>query len=119
MKEHLAVVPLASSQSVTRNTTAYTGKARFRMTTGFAIVKIKSSAGSITVTQQCSIDGEEWFDAVDTDGTAIGAVISAMTVGSKYIQVSPVLAPWIRYKIVEGDVATTVVSLHLVFQELI
>jgi hypothetical protein len=116
MKKLLAREVLYSA-SVGQAATVYTSSSRFYSATGYAAVVLVSSAGSITVTQQVSQDNATWYDPVDEDGTAIGAVAAAMTVGGRYIQVSPIVGQYIRYKIVEGNTAATTVTLTLIFQE--
>lgn len=108
------------SVSVSQNTTGYSDGFDTSMNNGFIAVLITSSAGSITVTQQCSVDNDNWYDPVDEDGTAIGAVVSSMTVGTKYIQFSPVMAPFSRFKIVEGNVgATTVTIAKVIYKDVL
>lgn len=102
---------------VARNATAYTSSVPFSRATGEIAVEIISSAGSITVTQQCSQDNSTWYDPQDGSGSALGAVVAAMTVGSNYVCPSAVLAPYLRYKIVEGNTAATTVKLRVIFQE--
>jgi hypothetical protein len=103
--------------SVSQAATVYSDVVKADLSNGEVALEIVSSAGSITVTQQCSIDGYAWSDPVDGAGNALGAVVAAMTVGTKYVVPSAVVAPLIRYKIVEGNTAATVVKLRLIFQE--
>jgi hypothetical protein len=105
---------LCSALTVNNNT-QYTSAAKFYTTSGYACVLVVSTAGSITVTQQCSPNNVDWYDAVDSSGNALGAVVAAMTVGTKYIQYSPVLCEYIRFKVVEGGTASTNVTLTLIY----
>jgi hypothetical protein len=121
----IAIEKLMVKISITRNSTKYSDVVNFRGCTGTAVVNLISTAGRITVSQQCSVDYDPnypdaatWYDPVDSGGTAKGAVGTAVTVTTgKYITYDPVLTPWIRYKVIETDVATTVVTLTLAFQE--
>ena len=79
-----------------------------------AVVKITSSAGSITVTQQGSIDsGANWYDMEDGAGNAVGALVATMTVGTKICSGALKFAPSTRFKIVETGVAETIVNISL------
>ncbi len=124
----LATPVLATAQAVTKNGTVYTNVCQFHRCVGDAAVRLVSTAGSITVTQQCSLDYSDrnpsaatWdnpYKTVSGTTSAAGVVVSAQTVTTGiYITYSPVIAPYIRFKIVEGDVAATAVSLTLIFRE--
>lgn len=116
MSKHIAVIPLTAG-AVTQAGTIYSGVISFRLTTGHASLLIASTAGSISITQQCFVNGE-WYDPYDSAGNLLGEVCTALTVTTgKYIQFYPVLTPKIRFKIVEHNVAPTVVTLQLLFQE--
>ncbi len=121
MRSFLAVMPLATAMAIVKNTTVYTNSCKFDRCVGDAAVRLVSTAGTITVSQQCSKDDRTWYDPYKTvSGTtsAAGVVVSAQTVTTGiYITYSPVIAPYIRFKIVEGDVAATAVSLTLIFRE--
>jgi hypothetical protein len=110
---------LISSVTVGQAATAYSDIVSFDQISdaGNAVVLITTSAGSVTVTQQCSPNKLDWYDAENASGSAIGAVVTAMTVGTKYISYSPVLARYIRFKVVENNSAAAVVTLRLIFQE--
>lgn len=106
------------SAEVAQNATAYSSSVPFSRATGELALKIVSSAGSVTITQQCSMDdGISWQDPEDVSGNALGAVVTTMTVGTKYVVPSAVVAPLIRYKIVENNTAASTVVLELCFQE--
>lgn len=109
---------LATALAVTKAGTSYTGSGSFETSAGYTAVLIVSTAGSITVTQQCSVDNSNWYDPVATDASALGAVCSALTVTTgTYIKFDPVVAPYIRFKIVEGNIAASAVTITLVNQE--
>lgn len=94
---------------VLQGTTVYSAPWVFTSAKGYTSIQIGSTAGSIAVTQQCSMDGVNYYDPVDVNGYALGAIVTGMTVGTKFITYDPVPAPYIRFKVVEGNVAGTVV----------
>lgn len=107
---------LMNAVTVAKNGTGYSNSRCFDDCDGTATVKLISTAGSITITQQCSIDDVNWYDP-ETAAGAAGAVEATVTVTTgKYISYTPVLAPFIRFKIVEGNVAATVVTLELIYR---
>ena len=120
MSMFLAQEVLASAKAA-NNSTVYSDSAKFRSTTGFSCVRVVvASAGSptVTITQQCSTNNIDWFDPVDTADTALNAVtVFTTTTGSKYVQFSPVMAPYIRFKIVESASVACTVTTELVYQE--
>lgn len=104
--------------SVSQNTTAFTDAFEFNKCSGDASVLIATTAGSITVTQQVSFDKISWFDPVDDTAAALGTIAAALTVNTgRWVAYSPVLAPYARFKIVEGNVAATTVTVTTLFQE--
>ena len=106
---------LSSAQAVAQNTTVYSNKISVDDLAGHVAIRIISTAGSVTITQQCSLDGVTFYDPVDTAGTALGQVVAAQTVTTGiYVVPDVVLAPFIRYKIVEGNVAASAVTINLV-----
>lgn len=107
---------VGTAGAVAQSGTSYSESIAFDWARGYVAVQVTSSAGSITVSQQCSMDGTNWYDAVDYLGTALGTVCSAMTVGTKFVQYDPVLCQYIRFKVVEGGTAPTVVSIKFLVQ---
>lgn len=109
------VKTMSSAQAVSKNATAYSSVLAADDLAGHIGIRLISTAGSITVTQQCSLDGTTFYDPVDTVGNALGQVVATQTVTTGvYVVPDVVLAPYIRYKIVEGNVAATAVTLNLV-----
>ena len=107
---------LMSVRPIGKAGTIYSDSVYFGDCDGTACVKIISTAGSITVTQQCSITGavDAWYDPETASGAA-GAVEDTITVTTgRYISYTPVMTPFIRFKVVEGNVAASVVTLELV-----
>ena len=108
---------LASAKAVVKNTTVYSNSRKFHDCDGTACLLIVSTAGTITVTQQCSTDDTNWYDPETASGAA-GAVEDAITVTTgRYLSFTPVLCDYIRFKIVEtGTSADTAVTLTLVYR---
>jgi len=108
---------VASALAVGSGATVYSSVMAVQDLTGHLGILLVSTAGSITVTQQCSVDGATFYDPVDTDAAALGAVIATLTVtAGTYVIPKPVLAPFIRYKIVEGGVAPSAVTIKVISQ---
>jgi hypothetical protein len=107
---------LASALACGKAATVYTNSRRFDDFDGdSAACFIASTAGSITVTQQCSNDGKNFYDPEDATA-AKGAVEDALTVTTgRYIQFTPVICKFIRFKIVEADSAAAAVTLDLIY----
>jgi len=107
---------LMSATAVTQDGTVYSDSREFYDCDGTACLKIISTAGSITVSQQCSIDNETWYDPETSSGAA-GAVEDTITeTTGRYLSFTPVLTPWIRFKVIEADNAATAVTLELVYR---
>ena len=108
----------AKVKAVGQAATVYSDAQPFHKCVGTAAIHLISTAGSVTITQQVSYDGTNFFDPVDAAGSAVGSVGAAITVTTgKWISYSPVFAPYIRYKIVEQNSAPTVVTLRSIYQE--
>lgn len=113
--ERTLVVGVAGA--VAQNGTSYSESFAAAQVKGYNAMLVTSSAGSITVTQQCSLDNTNWYDPVDGLGSAVGQVAAAMTASTKYIQPDPVLAQYVRFKVVEGNVAATTVTIKVLTLE--
>ena len=110
---------IMNAETVAQADTHYTGKVDFRGCVGDAILFIASTAGSITVTQQCAwTKSGTFYDPVNTSGAAVGSVRADLTVTTGvYVVFTPVLAPYIRFKVVEGNSAETAVTIRLLFRK--
>ena len=116
MASKISVNLLAKAKAVAQQATVYSDSCAFDRCEGNAALLIISTAGSITVTQQCSWDDLTWYDP-ETAAGAAGAVEDTITVTTgRYLSFTPVLAPFVRFKIVEGNTAATVVTLRLMFR---
>ena len=73
---------------------------------------------SYVITQQASMDGLDFYDVVDAYNASAGAVLTVAddTAHSRYIQVDPVRAPWMRWKVVISETAGAV-SVKMALQE--
>lgn len=85
---------------------------------GFSAVFIQMLGSSnVTITQEGSIDGTNFYAVVSSTGGALGAVTSALTTTSGvYIQFAPIVAKYSRLKIV-GGAASTINSLFVMITE--
>lgn len=114
----LAQTRLCVATAVAQAATVYSDSVDFSRCQGNATVWLASTAGTIAVSQQCSLDGVTFYDPVDAAGAALGAIVAAQGVTTgKYVSYSPVLAPWVRFKIIEANAAPTVVNLLFIFRE--
>jgi hypothetical protein len=110
-KSQIVVERVMTAEVIAASGTAYSSAMDFRLCTGDAACIIKSSAGSITVTQQCSTDGLLWYDP-ETAAGAAGAVEDAVTVhAGRYLSFTPVVCAHARFKVVATSAAETTVSL--------
>jgi len=117
MASKIAQELLINKEAVLISSTTLSRSVAFDRCAGNAAVVIVSTAGSITVTQQCSWDNLTWFDPTDTAGTALGAIRATLTVTTGvYIAFTPVLTPFIRFKVIEGGIAATTITVRLLFR---
>jgi len=113
----LARTRLADSKVIARNATGYTDSMDFSKCAGDASVFFVGSLGTSTISQQCSYDNTNWYDPIAAAGTALGAVCTALAASTVYISYTPVLAPYVRFKVIETNVAILTYSLTLIFRE--
>ena len=99
------------------NNTTYGSVINTQRSTGDVAFKVVTSAGEIAVTQQCSMDGVNFYDPIDGADSALGTINASLTVGTYYIVPALVVAPYSRVKVVENGTASTVVTITMVFQE--
>lgn len=116
--KHLAGEVLSDAQTCNNDTTYTVRSLKFRSSTGYACVKITLGTTShVVVTQQCSTDDTNWYNPINASGTPIGIVGTFTTAGTYYVQFDPVMTPYIRFKMVENNTASTTFSLSLIYQE--
>jgi hypothetical protein len=98
------------SQSLDKSDTHNTAAFETNRCGGAMAIQVVSSAGSITVTQQvCETKTGTFLSPVSSANAALGAIAAGMTVGTRYVSIDPVPAPWSRLNIIEGGTAATVV----------
>lgn len=116
-RSQISYEKLMDATAVLKAGTSYSNSRDFSDCTGSATLYISSTAGSITVSQQCSMNNSDWYDPIDTSAAALGVVRAAQTVTTGiYVAYTPVLAKYIRFKVVEGNVAATTVTLTLSYR---
>lgn len=107
-----------SALTIAQNSTKFTDPVPFYFCNGYAAGKLTSSAGSVTVTQQCaSTKLGPWFDPVDYTNASLGSVASLMSAGTRYVQFNPVMSQFARFKVVEANVASTTFNMSVYYQE--
>ena len=106
--EKIALILDSGAVAVDQAGTSYTAAFETRKCSGILSLLITTSAGSVTVTQQCGLTGDgTFYDPVSSANVALGAIATGFTVGSRFISIDPVATPWSRLKIVEANVAAT------------
>ena len=63
---------LMNVTTVAMNGTGYTSSMKFERCTETVCVFLVSTAGSITVTQQCSLDDSNWYDPINAAAKRFG-----------------------------------------------
>jgi hypothetical protein len=108
---------LMTAEAVAQDDIHYTSSVDFDRCTGEACLYIVSTAGKLIITQQCSLNNTDWYNPINASGSAVGSIAAALTVTTGvYITFSPVLSPYIRFKVEEDNTAATVVTIKLLFQ---
>lgn len=106
---------LTSSNAVANGATEYTDSCNIRFAQGhMAALVVLGAASNVTITQQCSLDNTNWYDPVDISGNALGVVYTTL-LASAYIYFSPILAVYMRFKIVAA--ADSVVTMTVISKE--
>ena len=113
----LLTIGTTTNNGLAQNSTNFSKPLPFDYCEGFTSALITLSAGSVTITQQCAqfVDGP-WYDPVDGTNTAIGVVCTTMSV-ARFVQFNPVMSPFIRFKCVETNVASTTIEFRLNYME--
>ena len=109
---------LMSATELDAAETAYSNSRKFHDCTGTACCLIVVTGdGQVTITQQCSLDGTTFYDP-ETASAAAGAVEDTITAtAGRYLSYTPVLAPYIRFKVVEtGETSAATVSITLLYR---
>ena len=108
---------LMSLNSIAQAGTEYSDAIAFDVCEGELALLVVSTAGTVTISQQVSLDNVTFYDPVDSAGSALGVICTAkaVTAGS-YIAINPVVAPYSRFKVTETNTAATIVSLTVTFR---
>jgi hypothetical protein len=105
------------SISVEKSGTGYSSQMDFRRCAGNAALFIVNTAGSLTISQQCSFDQKNWYDPTDSTGGSLGVVSGYLSpTTGVYIPFTPVLSPYIKFKVIENGTAATAVTIRLIYR---
>ena len=67
--------------------------------------------GAFTITEQCSLDGVNFFNPTNATSVAQGIVLQGNLIATAaYLTYTPVSAPYIRFKVVSTPAATVSMS---------
>ncbi len=104
--------------TLAQNSTKFSSIYKFDKSAGFAGMLLTISAGSVSITQANGLSEIGPFvTAVDSAGTALGKVCSVVGAGTYWIAYDPILSPFMRFKCVEANVASTTVSFTPMWSE--
>ena len=106
----LDTVTVMNAQAIAAGSTGYSNAlAAFNIVGTYGGLHITTTAtGGLTITQQCSLDGATWLDPTNATA-AVGAILNAVAaVLTRFVQFTPVVAPYIRFKVVPGSTQTGV-----------
>ncbi len=114
----LSIYKLMTDNALAVNTTTNTAIIDTSYSTGYASIYVSNSAGSVKIIQQVSWDKVNFMDPVDESGNSLALVGSGIIKGTtSTIQFNPVLSPYTRFAIIEGNSNATTVALTLMVQE--
>lgn len=106
---------LMSANAISSGTTEYSTSTPFQSSLGFnAILITLTAASNVTISLECSEDNSTFYTPYDSEGNVLGTVCTNLT-ATRYIQFTPVLAPYIRFKVVAS--ADSTVTIEYFFQE--
>ena len=101
-------------QAIDAGTTAYSTVVGQLNEVGFAAILLTSTAtGTYTIVQQASIDGANFYNAVDSNASAQGIALSsasALVALTNYIQFNPILAPFVRFAVTPTQANTITIK---------
>lgn len=106
-----AVKTLSDAQALTNAVTTYSNSVEVNRWAGFAAIEVSANTATATISQQCSSDNVNWYDAVNATGTALGTVATALAT-TAYIEYDPVLSKYYRLKYVptgSGSITTKLI----------
>lgn len=108
-----AVKTLSTAQVLTNSVNSFSNSVELIVWAGFAAIEISANAATATITQQCSSDNVNWYDAVDKTGAAIGAIATGLST-TAYIEFDPVLTKYFRLKYVPTGTGAITAKLIIV-----
>lgn len=104
------------SLAMSSTTSTYTSSAiKLDRGDGFTSLLVLTSAGSLAITYEVSIDGTNFYTPKDVDGNALNVIASAMTANT-WVEFDPTITLYIRFKFVV-TVADSTVSAYLIYNE--
>ncbi len=101
-----------SKAMTTATATYYSDKIKVQYNRGFAALLVNTSAGSLAITMEVSLNGDNWYTPYDTDGNNLGTLENALT-ADKWIVFDPQLAGYIRFKFVLTGANSTVSAKYI------
>ena len=113
---------IMSSQVINVGSTSYTSAVNsLNLVGAYAALAVTYSAtGSLLIKQQASLDGINFYDPASATLTTAGVIyqqLFADLATMKYIQFTPVIAPWIRFSVnVVAAAATQTIAVSYVSQ---
>lgn len=113
---HLGIttaIKISVAQALTNGVTSYSNIYEAKVWGGFAALEIVAMTATATISQQCSVDGTNWYDPVDNTGAALGLVSTAST-GAKYVEFAPVVTKYVRLKYIASGNGTVTSNLVIV-----
>lgn len=114
-----------SAEAMVNGTAEYSWPVRAYASNGAAglIVTLAGAADDIDITYETSLDWNEqtnkgtWYDSIiDTAGTSLNAIYTALGQGTNVIMFDPPLTKWIKFKF-DPDANSTVTSAIYFHQE--
>jgi len=114
MSRWMETKTIFASQELGGGTAAYSSSiATNNLIPDYAALQLEVSAtGTLTITQQCSVDGTNWQDPTTSTSVAVSSatILQGVYRGGLigYIPFTPVIAPYIRLKLAATSTITTV-----------
>lgn len=94
---------IMAAQAIDAGSTSYTSAINSNNLVGtYAGILVGTNAtGTLLIKQQCSLDGITFYDPTNATSVAVGTIYQSLftVTTSKYIQFTPVIAPYIRFSV--------------------
>ena len=109
MGRWMETVTVYNAAEIGGGTTTYsTAIATNNLLPDYAALHIKLSAtATLTITQQCSVDGQDWQEPTSATNVATYIATGIIRATGAYIPFVPVIAPYIRLKLDANPTVTT------------